>query len=234
MKNRILAIAATAGLGLAVATSNAQEVETTVTVGTETEYVFRGIQLADDSLQAAVDFSYRDAYFGIWTNQPYRKSTFENEVDFYAGYNYRINDKLVLDAGGTFYLYPHGDDEHSTEFYLGLSADTVLSPKVYAFYDIDLDAYTFEGALSKSFAINEKLAFEVSTALGWVKPESENNSDRISYYYYTVGADFVYAINDTFKASFGGRLAGNDEGLNNAGSSRDDRNWLGLSFTGSF
>ncbi len=234
MKNRILAIAATAGLGLAAATSNAQEIETTITVGTETEYVFRGVQLADDSLQAAVDFSYRDAYFGIWTNQPYRKSSFDNEVDFYAGYAHRLNDKLTLDVGGTFYLYPEGPDTHTTEFYLGLSADTVLAPKVYAYYDIDLDAFAFEGAVSKSFPINENLAFEVSAAYGWVKPESEDNVDRISYFYYTAGADFVYTINDTYKASFGGRLGGNDEGLNLAGSTRDDRSWLGLSFTGSF
>ena len=80
MKTKILAIAATAGLGLACASANAQEIKTSINVGAESEYVFRGVELAGDSVQASVDVSYGDVYAGAWTNQPFESGS-DSEID---------------------------------------------------------------------------------------------------------------------------------------------------------
>lgn len=229
MKTRILALAATAGLGLVSASSNAQELETSVTAGIESEYVFRGIELAGDSFQGSIDLSYGDAYFSVWTNQPLKDES-DSEIDFVGGYQYLLNEKITLDAGATVYYYPDADgayDSDTTEFFFGVAAHTYLDPKLYVYYDVDLDTFTTEASASKAFKLTEKAALEVGAALGWVKEEHATD-----YFYYGATADVVYNFTDTMRASLGLRSAGNDDGRGPMG--KENNAWTGFSFSASF
>ena len=138
MKNRTLAILATASLGFAAFQANAQSLTTNIAVGYESEYVFRGIELADESIQADLNLSYRDFYAGIWTNEALR-SRDSSEVDFYAGYEYAVSNELTADIGATVYHYHNAED--TTEGYIGFAWEAVLTPAVYFYYDFDLKTF---------------------------------------------------------------------------------------------
>lgn len=71
----------------------------------ETEYIFRGLQLADESIMPSIDFAYDSFYFGIWSAQPITKSQ-DNEIDFYGGVGFDLSEGVSVDFGVTLYYYP--------------------------------------------------------------------------------------------------------------------------------
>ena len=50
-----------------------------------TEYVFRGVGLAEESIQPSIELASGDLYAGVWTSQPVAGAGVANEVDFYLG-----------------------------------------------------------------------------------------------------------------------------------------------------
>lgn len=230
MNYRNIATLATAGLSLAVANVNAQEIEFDASVGFETEYVFRGIEYAGNSLQVSLQGNYQDAYFGAWTNEPTeREEIYGSEIDLYAGYGYAINDSLIADFGATVYYYPdvEGIDNDTFEIYTGLSLDSAARPSLYAFYDFDLDTLTLEGSVSQSYEIDERHAIAFGAAAGWV--DEENGGE---YWYYKVTADYIFTFSETMNATLGARAGGNDDHRGPGG--KEANAWAGTSFNASF
>ncbi|MFW6353576.1 MAG: TorF family putative porin [Verrucomicrobiota bacterium] len=228
MKKYLIACGA-ASVALSASLS-AQEVSVTTTFAWESSYVFRGVQLAEETYMPAVDFAFGDAYAGIWAAMPV--SNEPNEVDFYAGYGLTVADDLTLDVGVTHYTYPDSgadilEDDSTTEIYVGTSFDAPFAPSVYAYYDFDLETFTLEGSAGHSIELDDRTTFDMSGALGYVNPDV---SDSYTYAVGSVGLG--YAINDYVSGSLYANYAWSSEDQMFDDDSTEL--WFGFSITGGF
>lgn len=232
MKKKILAIIAT-GLAFGLSQAKAQDLTVQTNFAFESEYVFRGVQLATESFQPSIDLGYDAFYLGLWTNQPTEDGS-ANEIDYYAGYKFKSNDLLTIDFGATVYHYPEtlGDND-TLESYIGLEFDTFVSPAVYVYYNYDLEAFTYEASARRSFSVDEKNSIEVGLSAGYVSlDDSRILSTPSEYYYYGASTQWVHAFTDTAKLAIGIHSGGNDEHLGPAG--RDANLWGSISFSAGF
>ncbi|MBC2605587.1 TorF family putative porin [Pelagicoccus albus] len=226
MNTKVIATLATAAGLVCAANMNAQELTWEVNYGVESEYVFRGVELASESFQGGIEGAYGDYYFGLWGSEAIdsfgKDST---EIDLYGGWGYALNDTLQLDLGGTIYHYPDASDE-TFELFVGVTADTALAPGAYVFYDFDLEVLTLETSIGHSIAIDDVSSIELGAAVGYAREDAGFN-----YLYYSATADYVYQISDSTSVAAGLRYSANDEDL---GYSPDGNLWGGISFTTSF
>lgn len=161
------------------------------------KYVFRGQQLAKDSIQPSVEATYTDFYGGVWTNQPVTGHQ-DNEFDFYAGYKTALNDKWNVDFGLTMYYYPdaktgNGVHRDTYENYLGITGNTKgLTHGVYVYYDYTLKNTTVQGQLGYSFPIPDfGASLDLTTNIGHVYADKGDD-----YTYWNVGLTVPYKISE--------------------------------------
>ncbi|MEQ9825855.1 MAG: TorF family putative porin [Puniceicoccaceae bacterium] len=198
MKKTILTAISTL---LAAASLNAAvEISTAYT----SDYYFRGVQLADSIIEAAIEYSDGDFYLGVWTAQPFAAADddtlYGNEIDFYGGYVIALSETVALDVGLTAYVYPDLDegDTATYEGYLGVSFDAPLSPALYVYYDVTLEVLSVEGSLGYSVAIDETSSLDFGVAAGLVSPDE---GDSAMYYTASIGYGLSLAENASFSAS---------------------------------
>lgn len=192
-------IAALAALGtqslMADEPSSAYSV--TIDIPYTTKYVFRGVELARDSIQPSVEVTAGSVYLGVWSNQPVVDNT-DNEFDFYAGYKYQLNDAWDLDVGATVYYYPEldsstGGERATTEAYVGINGNVKgFTPGVYTYYDFDLKNTTVQLQLGYSIPVPDAgLSVDFSGNVGRVF--ADNAED---YNYWSFGVNVPYAISE--------------------------------------
>ncbi|MBK1878855.1 TorF family putative porin [Pelagicoccus mobilis] len=230
MKNKTIAILAAAAGFVSASNINAQELSWEATYGVESEYVFRGVKIADESIQGGIEGSYADAYFGVWAHEAFNSDYSDtSEFDFYAGYGVALDDTYSLDFGGTLYHYPDADGDDTVEAFIGLTADVQLAPSLYFFYDFDIEAITVEGAIGHSIEVDSRSSVDLGAAFGYV--DIDNDILDADYIYYSATADYVYSISESTDAAFGVRYSNNDIGLY---PHEDGNLWGGVTFTTSF
>ena len=114
MKTRF-AILSTIAFALA-ASAFGQDYSLSLDLTFDTKYVFRGQQLADNVFHPSIEFAQDDFYLGLWASQPLENrgwpERWQDEVDFYGGYGWAINEKTSFDIGGAYYYYPTGEHQH--------------------------------------------------------------------------------------------------------------------------
>lgn len=192
-----------------------------VSVAYTTDYYFRGTQLGDSFIEAAIDYSEGDLYVGMWTAQPFQDgkdgSEYENEIDFYAGYGFALSDVLALDLGVCVYAYPelNGGETSTTEPFIGISFDSVLAPSIYVFYDITLEILTVEGSFGYSIDIDEASSIDLGLSVGNVSPDDGDSAN-----YYVLSAGYGYSIGET--ASFSASINYTDGDSELVGGNWDD------------
>lgn len=229
MKKIIATLAA--GLALCGGALQAQdELSISTTFAYESEYVFRGVFLAQGSIQPGIDISYGGAYGGIWYSFPLDAEISSKEMDVYGGYSFAVSDMVDLDVGATWYYYPNAEnlgitEDNTFETYVGAVFDTTFSPAVYLYYDWDLEAITLEFSGGYSVEMGENSSFDVGPYIGYVDPDGGD-----SYLYGGVSADVSYSFSDNASASVGVRWAANDID----GATKDSMAWWGASFTAGF
>ncbi|MBD5779898.1 hypothetical protein IEN85_10400 [Pelagicoccus sp. NFK12] len=227
MNTRILATLAAASGLVSAASMNAQELAYSVSYGIESEYVFRGVEIASESLQGSIEATYGDGYIGVWANEALDDfGSNASEFDFYAGWGYALNDAVTLDFGGTLYHYPDFKGDDTFEAYVGAAFDTALAPSLYVYHDFDLDAFTFEGSIGHSVDVTEVSRVDLGLTAGYVDFDNAGH-----YAYYGATADYVYTLSDNTDVAVGVRYSTNDKDL---GFSPDGNLWGGLSFSHSF
>jgi uncharacterized protein (TIGR02001 family) len=194
------------------AAPEASALSVTVDVTYVSDYVFRGSQLDDASVQPSVEASYGDFYAGLWHTSAVSGNNGATETDLYAGYGFAINDTLSLDAGVTRYTYSGGSGADTTEVYVGVAADVVLSPSLYYYHDFDLETSTVIASVGYSLpvdAINTSLDFSASA--GYVQNGAGAapllNED---YTYGSVGVSIPYALSETASLTVGVEYIYND------------------------
>lgn len=116
---------------LASSSMAAAEVKFSGNVGLTTDYVFRGLSQTDGAaIQGGFDAEVDNGlYAGIWaSNVDFGDATTSIEVDYYAGFAGKFNEKLGYDVGVIYYDYPDSKaadtgDYAFTEVYGSLSYD---------------------------------------------------------------------------------------------------------------
>jgi uncharacterized protein (TIGR02001 family) len=173
------------------------------------DYYFRGIQLADSIIETAINYSNDSFYLGVWTAQPFEKAgdnaVYLNEIDFFGGFGVSLSETISLDIGATAYVYPElsDGDKATYEGFVGIAFDTILSPAVYLYYDVTLEAFTVQGSIGHTFEIDESSSLELGFALGNVSPDEGDSA-----MYYTASLGYSLALGET--ASFSAKLGYQD------------------------
>lgn len=227
MKKTIVCLAA---LGAGMSYAGAQELSISSSFAWESEYIFRGVQFADEYFAPSVDLAYGGFYAGIWAALPFdldRSMGEVNEVDYYGGYAMDVSETVGLDFGATYYTFDSQDDffdsdVNTFEVYTGISMSTALSPAFYVYYDFDLETLTFEGSVGHSIEVGETSTVDFSASAGWVEPDVGD-----SYLYYGASASYFYGFTENAGLSIGLNYYGADEDLMYGG----DGNTLTYSFS---
>lgn len=197
-----LLIAATAPMA-----AQAQDVSVSTSIDLVSDYVFRGVSLADTAIQPGVEVAVGDFTVGAWYSTGAGNTSIAalDELDLYAGYGFALSDTISASVGATYYHYPQGGGLFETEggnagtyeVSAGLAFDTVLSPSVTAYYDFTLEGLTLEGGLSHSVPTGDKTSLDLGLTAGLV------DGDGISWEYGNLSAAVGYGFTDDVSAYLG-------------------------------
>lgn len=178
------------------------------------EYIFRGIKLAENSLQPSIEFAADEFYAGLWTNLPLENrssANLEDELDFYLGFTPKLSDAVTLDIGATHYYFTGASGrpttDSTTEAFIGANfLFENFSPGVYAYYDFDLEAFTIQGNLGFSIPLDQVgTSLDLAFNVGHVNPDEGE-----SYLYYGAGLSVPYKINENATVKVGVNWASHD------------------------
>jgi uncharacterized protein (TIGR02001 family) len=173
------------------------------------KYVFRGVQYAEGAFQPSVKLTTGDFYGGIWMSAPVDKG-YELEIDYYAGYGFKLSDTVSLDVGATLYHYPGldtpGADKTTFEAYAGLNGSIEgVNLGLYAYNDFTLEVFTLQANVGYSIPIDDKASLNIAASLGHASPNSGSG-----YNYYSLGLTVPYKVSDTVTFTVGGNWASHD------------------------
>jgi uncharacterized protein (TIGR02001 family) len=198
MKKIYLLIAAiVSGVALTAAEAPTSSFSVTTDFHYTSSYVFRGQEYAKDSFQPSIEVNYTDFKFGVWLNEPLKKNV-DNEIDFYGGYKYTLNDQWNIDTGLAVYYYPEttatpGFDRETYEGYVGLNGDIKgFTLGLYAYYDFTLKNTALQTQLGYSVPLqNTGISLDFVTKVGRVFPDIGN-----CYSYWSFEVNLPYQINE--------------------------------------
>jgi len=198
MKKTILALVAlVSGVSAYAVDAKSNALAVTLDVTYVSDYVFRGVKLADASIQPSVEAAYGDFYAGVWYTDALSNSTSFSEADLYAGYNLAINETFSADLGVTQYTYNGGSNDDSTEVFAGVKANVLLSPSVYYYHDFRYEVSSYIGSVGYSLPVAQLgVSLDLSATLGYIQIPGGNGSD---YTYWGAGVAVPYKLSDTAK-----------------------------------
>ena len=215
MKKIILSTVAVSVLAAAGTTANAGDVSVSVSADYVSEYVFRGVSFANTAIQPGIEVSKGGFTVGTWVSVGLGETSAlaSDEIDVYAGYGWDLNDTISASVGATIYHFPEAGglfdinaSEGSTlELYAGLGFDTVLSPAITAYYDVNFDAFTLEGSVGHSVPVADKTSLDLGLTAGLV------DVDGGSYEWATASAAIGYAFTDASSFYVGANYSLNSE-----------------------
>ena len=212
MKTKLVTLLAL-GAGFIGNSISAQDYTLTLDLTGASKYVFRGIELGDTTIHPSIEFGVDDFYAGVWLAQPIENrgapENFDDEVDFYAGYSFALNESTSLDLGGTVYHYPGAAD--TFEAYIGISHEIEggFSVNGYAYRDFDLDTWTFEGSGGYSIPLSDTASLDLAAYIGIVEPDGVGD-----YTYYGADAVIPIELKENATLSLGLHWADHDLGGN--------------------
>jgi len=158
-------------------------------------YIWRGQELSRDSvvMQPAVTASYKGFSLNVWGNldtRPYsaadeKYSSNYTETDLTLSYSYKFG-ILQMGAGYIYYAlaapYAGGTDPlDSQELFVTLGLDTILSPTVTVYKEIDhYHQWYFLLGVSHTFALHEKIGLKLAASASYLLA-TDDNSYYIKY-----------------------------------------------------
>ncbi len=164
------------------------------------DYVFRGIQYADDSIQPSIEFSAGNFYAGIWSNQPVTGG-YDNEFDYTMGYNVTLSDLWTMDVGFTYYDYPEtSGDAEQFEPFVGFTAELAngLTTSTYLYYETEYEVTTLMTSLGYSFSLSDTMSLDLSGEIGGVMPRGFGD-----YSYWALNTQLTSQLTDKASAYIG-------------------------------
>lgn len=194
MKLKIISFITALGLITNVATAG-----NSVRLGYASDYFYRGVQKAEESIQASLMLGHSigslDGSLHICSNQAV--DTGNDSYHMGAGLGTSFADGLLSAYAGI----NHFEDVPGSslaEAEVRVSFDTVLSPSVSVFRDLDESLYTYELGVSHTLE-TEVADLSLSASYGNTETSSSNDTD-----YYGAGVSVSKSLSDT--ASLGGSV----------------------------
>lgn len=173
------------------------------------EYVFRGVEFADNSFQPSIEASVGDFYVGLFSNLPIDQggTNDQSEIQYYGGFSLVVPglEMVTFDVGATVYHWPNGGFNRTHEGFIGTKFEDVGVPGVsaaaYYFYDVDRRTHAVEGSVGYSFAIDQagQTSLDLSAFYGNQFGGSiRQGSYRVNenYHYYGASAEMPYRLNE--------------------------------------
>lgn len=195
--------------------AHAGDVNISTTIDYVSDYVFRGVSLADSAIQPGIELATGNFAVGAWFSTGVGDTSIlaGDEVDLYASYGFDLSETVSANVGMTYYHYPQGGSLFETnngaagtyEASVGVGFDVALSPELTAYYDFTLEAFTLEGGISHSIPTGEKTSFDLGFTAGLV------DGDGFSYEYGQASAALSYAFTDDVAAYVGINFAVNSD-----------------------
>jgi len=100
-------------------------------------YYFRGVRFSrNDVLQARAALWYQGIKVSGFTNYDFGPDE-ANEIDGTVSYSIPVSADAVLEAGYTYYGYPHRDFDDTQEIFAGISQQWHIDASIYGYYDFD-------------------------------------------------------------------------------------------------
>lgn len=211
-------------------------IDAEIHVGYHTKYIFRGIELGDDLIDAGFDIGTSiggfdvsaGAWYGSFNSNSVINATFDaDELDIYAEVSRDLG-FATLAVGYIYYHFPQGDlnallnpFQDAQEVYVSASREIFgIDASITYFWDIetDNDGYS-EISLSKSFDLMPSVSLNVGADTGYLVEEGDFVHTTA-----TVGIDFAATehatistyVAHTWTLSEGGTLAGGAGGVSTA------------------
>jgi hypothetical protein len=193
MKTKIVSLLLALGL-----TTNAAFSGNSAKVGYASDFFYRGVQKAEQSVQSSVKLG--SALGGVdlsahaCTNQ-----SVDTGVDSYnlgAGVGKSFSDGLLSVYAGVNHFEDRPGDALS-EFQVRVSSNVALNPSVSVYRDFDESLYTVELGVGHSFDLSIA-SLDLSAAVG--NTDLTNSTDRT---YYAAGADISKSISENAELSVG-------------------------------
>jgi uncharacterized protein (TIGR02001 family) len=235
MKKTALILAALAVAGVTYAADNVNvttkpSYSVTSDFSYTSEYVFRGIKNSNAAFQGSVEVGQDDVRVGVWTSQPIdsKNGTYNNEIDFYAGYKIKLDRDLTADFVATYYYYPEatfGSTHHSYEIGVGGTYDlggmnpgfAGVTTSLYGYYDFRLHQKTIQLSVGYSLALKEFgtsldfSAFAGQASASNLAPDWSGPKIKESYAYYGIGLNIPYKLAENAQVHVGASYAINDK-----------------------
>jgi hypothetical protein len=193
----ILAAATALTAGVAQA-----EIEGDVYAGYSTDYIFRGVSLAEDIAEAGVNLSTTcpltqgTLSAGVWYGSGNgQNDLFDNHMISSIGLTKEVAN-YDLSVGFINYDYNGGTENDTQEIYVGASTEVIdgINFGVTAFFDVDAtESLYFEAAASKSFEVNSSVNLNLSAGVGF-NDGDDNNDDGFNHWF--LGASLPWAARE--------------------------------------
>jgi len=219
----------TAGIPAAMAEEEAPTADASVSI--YSAYVWRGFGLSDDSIviQPSMTVGYKGFAVNLWGNLDTDNydtgSTKYNETDITLSYD-GAYEKLGYGIGYIYYALDGVDD--TQEIYTTLSYETLLSPTLTFYYDVD----DFSGAWYASFDISHSFTIAENYALdlGFLVSYLDDNEDYNDFHNGVASASMTFPIGKYFsitpEINYSFALSSDAEDYIKAGSADDDDSYF--------
>ena len=191
------ALAAVTALTAGVAQA---EIEGDVYAGYSTDYIFRGVSLAEDLAEAGVNLSTTtplgtlsaSAWYGSGNDQ---NGLFDNQTISSIGLTKEVAN-FDLSVGFINYDNNRGTESGTEEIYVGASTELIdgINFGVTAFWDVDAtESLYVEAAASKSFEVNSSVNLNISAGLGFY--DGDDNIEE-GFNHWFLGASLPWAARE--------------------------------------
>jgi hypothetical protein len=146
-----------------------------VSVGYDSDYIFRGVKFAEQSVWAQIDYSYSLAEnlsldVGAW----YETSAADqyDELDLWAGISTSFG-PIDFSAGFLWYYFPEvgsGVDSDTQELFYALSYELPyeIALGFQHSYDFVPDGHWFSLTLGKSFPLTDKISLDLGAGISYI------------------------------------------------------------------
>lgn len=193
-------------LCLTTVPAHALDVDANLSLGVFDKYLWRGINLSDGRAvtQGAVELSTGGFTLGAWGNAQLRDTDAYdagavNELDFTIDYSFDVNELLSVSIGNITYVLK--DLEDTSEAYLGLTVNTLLSPTFTAYYDWDEAEETglyYTAAISHTFEPCQHAGINLGALVGYNDKSDYSIGDYTGWHNYELSASADIKVTDQF------------------------------------
>jgi len=217
--NKLLSIAlgvstmGTLAFSQQAATADNEAISFTGSVGYESNYVFRGIRVARDSMQTELSAKYQTFELGIWNHTALRSSeSWSNEINIFGSAGMSLTDAIDGAVVATVYHYPSSpiSDNRTTfepgvTFSFDLGETIYVSPEVGILYDVDLKDWTFYVSGDYTVGLGDGFDLVIDGELGYVVVDGGSN-----FIYGGLSANVEYSVQEPLTLFAGVRGSFND------------------------